>query len=108
MSLEEAMAMRKTAKHLEKRPADLNWMLDIIATIVPNHEYFEKNYRKPKKIVDEGEIQPGLVSNHDGFFNSLPISKNAHKKHKLNLAGQTKVERERAKLIKMQKQAQKI
>ena len=56
MSLEEATAMRKTAKHLEKRPADLNWMLDIIATIVPNHEYFEKNYRKPKKIVDEGEI----------------------------------------------------
>ena len=34
------MAMKKTAKHLVKRTADLNWMLDILATIVPNHEYF--------------------------------------------------------------------
>ena len=63
-------------------------MLAIIGTIVPNHEFFRKDYCRPKIIVDDGEIiQPGMVSNSDGFFNSLPISKNAHKKHKLNLAG---------------------
>lgn len=96
--------MRKTAKHLAKRPADIPWMLDLIATMDANHEYFKKEYKKPRKVVDDAEIiQPGLVDNRDGFFDSLPFSKNAHKKHKINLAGKTKADREREKMLKMQK-----
>lgn len=55
-SQEEAAAMRKTAAHLAKRPADVSWMLDIIATMDENHEYFKKDYIKPKKVVDDDEI----------------------------------------------------
>ena len=101
--------MKKTAKHLAKRPADIPWMLNLIATIDSGHEYFKKDYKKPRKVVDEAEIvQPGMVNNNDGFFDALPLSKNAHKKHKINLAGQTKVEREKAKLVRLEKQAQKL
>ena len=56
MSPEDAAAMRKTAKHLLKRPADVPWMLDIIATIDDKHEYFRKDYCRPKKQVEEDEI----------------------------------------------------
>ena len=64
MTQEEIAAMHKTARHVKKRPADLQWMLSIISTIVPDHEYFRKSYVKPKKIVDEDEtIQPGMISN---------------------------------------------
>ena len=49
-----------------------------------------------------------MISNVDGFFTSLPICKNAHKKHKLNMVGKSKVEREKEKLLKMQKQAEKL
>ena len=62
-----------------------------------DHEYFKKDYFKPKKLVDQAEeVQgPGLIPNNDGFFDSLPLSKNLHKKQKLLLGGQSKVERER-------------
>ena len=64
MTQEEIAAMHKTARHVKKRPADLQWMLSIIGTIVPDHEYFQKGYVRPKKIVNEDEtIQPGMISN---------------------------------------------
>ena len=37
----------------------------------------------------------------DGFFDSLPIAKNINRKHKINLVGRTKVDREKEKLQKM-------
>ena len=43
--------MKNTAKHLAKRSANVDWMLDIIGTIDENHEYFRKDYVKPKKEV---------------------------------------------------------
>ena len=96
--------------HLSKRPADVDWMLDVIATIDENHEYFAKDYVKPKTSVNPSEMdhQSNLISNSDGFFDSLPLSKNVSKKHKLNLLGQTKVEREKQKLVKMQRQFEKL
>ena len=56
IDFQEAVAMRRTAKHLAKRPADVPWMLDLIATIQEGHEYFKKDYSKPKKVVHEDEI----------------------------------------------------
>ena len=94
--------MRKTAKHLYKRPADVAWMLDIIATMDENHEYFKKDYTKPKKaIAEDDELIPNMVNNNDAFYTGLPLAKNPNKKHKINLARQSKADRERAKLIKM-------
>ena len=102
--------MKRTALHLSKRPADVDWMLDVIATLDENHEYFAKDYVKPKKQVDSAEMvhQSNLIHNNNGFFDSLPLSKNVSKKHKLNLLGQTKVEREKQKLVKMQRQFEKL
>ena len=102
--------MRRTALHLSKRPADVDWMLDVIATIDENHEYFAKDYVKPKTSVNPSEMdhQSNLISNSDGFFDSLPFSKNICKKHKLNMVGQSKVEREKQKLVKMQRQFEKL
>ena len=55
-SPEQAAAMRRTAKHLYNSPADVDWMLDVIATLDENHEYFRKDYVKPKKQVDSAEM----------------------------------------------------
>ena len=52
----EAAAMKRPAKHIAKRPANIEWMLDLIATIKEDHEYFKKDYFKPKKLVDETEV----------------------------------------------------
>ena len=102
--------MRRTAKHLCKRPANIDWMLNLIASMDESHEYFSKNYRKPKKIIDPAEVvqEPGLLSNQDGFFDSLPLAKNIHKKHKINLSSGCKVERERQKLLKMERQVEQL
>ena len=93
----QAAAMKRTAKHLSKRPADVNWMLALISTIDEDHVYFHKDYQKPKKVVEltEDLQSPGVIGNDDGFFDNLPISKNVGKKHKLNFAGQSKVDREK-------------
>ena len=96
--------------HLSKRTADVDWMLDVIATIDENHEYFAKGYVNTKTSVNpsEPDHQSNLIRNSDGFFDSLPFSKNIGKKHKLNMVGQSKVEREKQKLVKMQRQFEKL
>ena len=103
-------AMKRTAKHLRKRPANVDWMLDVLATINEDHEYFHKDYSKPKKLVAEDELVAGdqLIENADGFFDSLPIAKNVKKKYRLNLNGPSKAAKERKKLYKMQKAAEKL
>ena len=64
MEPHEAAAMRKTAKHLAKRPANIDWMLDLLSTISPSHEYFKKDFFKPKKVLDDEEVvQPGFILN---------------------------------------------
>jgi hypothetical protein len=102
--------MKRTAKHLRKRPANIDWMMDVLATINENHEYFRKDYYKPKKLVAEDELvaDDQLIKNTDGFFDSLPIAKNVKKKYRLNLNGPSKVDKERKKLYKMQKAAEKL
>ena len=103
-------AMKRTARHLRKRPANLDWMMDVLATINGEHEYFDKEYLKPKKVVAEGELvtDDKLIPNTDGFFDSLPIAKNVKKKYRLNLNGPSKADKERNKLLKMQQQQQKL
>ena len=102
--------MKRTAKHLRKRPANIDWMIDVLATINENHEYFRKDYYKPKKLVAEDELVADnqLIENTDGFFDSLPIAKNVKKKYRLNLNGPSKADKERKKLCKMQKAAEKL
>ena len=102
--------MKRTAKHLRKRPANIDWMIDVLATINENHEYFRKDYYKPKKLVAEDELVADnqLIENTDGFFDSLPIAKNVKKKHRLNLNGATKAQKEQRKLLKMQSDAKKL
>lgn len=49
-----------------------------------------------------------IIFYSDGFFDALPLAKNANKKHKLNMVGKSKVDREREKLLKTQKQVEKL
>ena len=44
---------------------------------------------------------PAILYCSDGFFTSLPLAKNAHKKRGLNMVRKSKAEREKDKLIRM-------
>jgi hypothetical protein len=85
-------------------------MIDVLATINETHEYFRKDYSKPKKLVSEDELVAGdqLVENADGFFDSLPLAKNVKKKYRLNLNGPSKADKERKRLLRMQKAVEKM
>ena len=64
----------KLVYHLNKRPANREWLLNVISTITAGgHDYFNKNYRPPKQERQRIEHQ---IDNSDGFFSNLPVSKN--------------------------------
>ncbi len=59
--------------HLSKRPANRQWLLNILSSITGGaHPFFDKNYRPPKIVRERVEYQ---IDNKDGFFNNIPISK---------------------------------
>ena len=62
--------------HLNKKPANLQWLLHVLSTITEgNHLFFQKDYRPPvqrtSNVVE--------VDNGDGFFSNLPKSKKPRK-----------------------------
>ena len=94
--------MKRTAKYLSKRSGDTDWMLDLIATYDEDHEFFRKDYVKPKKLMPEEQVaQKQMLDNKDGFFDYLPLAKNMRRRYRLNLSKQSKVDVERNKLAKM-------
>ena len=54
---EYVASIKRTAIHLSNRPANVDWMLDVIASIHEEHEYFHKDYQKPKKVVNLEMVQ---------------------------------------------------
>ena len=50
-SLGEAqdIIFHRTANLIKKQPPAVHWLLQVLATIEPNHEIFNKNYRRPRR-----------------------------------------------------------
>ena len=46
----------------------LDWLLNILSTLDPGHEYFSKGYVPVKNLPKKVEI----VDNSDGFYDCLP------------------------------------
>lgn len=66
-------AFAVTASRVRACPPETRWMLAILSTINPEHEFFGKDYVKPR--VDSQGINVSseqMVSNQDGFFTGLP------------------------------------
>jgi len=75
---DDISAIRRFVWHLKQRPADKDFMLDVLSTIFKGqHHYFAKDYRPPPKRTAKTFVP--MVSNHDGFFTNLPPSKRKSK-----------------------------
>jgi hypothetical protein len=55
----------------EKRQPNTDWMVNLISTLDPFNEIFEKSYEGKKRANKEGH----MLDNHDDFFTNLPLSK---------------------------------
>ena len=77
--LEEPMlsGMRRTAKHIKKRPPSPQWLLLVLATLDQDHDLFHKGYVAPKKPKAFEEV---LIANPDNFFDGLPVVENKKKR----------------------------
>ena len=65
-------AFKATAMLIKKNPPSKVWLLQVLATIDPDHLLFTKEYRKPTK-QQQVQVQETMVNNSDGFFSGLPI-----------------------------------
>ena len=102
--LEEPMrsGMRRTAKHIKKRPPSPSWLLLVLATLDQNHELFHKSYVAPRK---PKAFEQVLIDNTDNFFDGLPTA-HSKKKRVMNLMD-NKTKKSMA-VAKMQKSLNKM
>ena len=61
--------LRRTALLIEQRPPDLKWMLQVMATLNPDHEIFNKDYCRPRN--EENVLN--MVVNPNGYLDGLPV-----------------------------------
>ena len=93
--------MRRTAKHIRKKPPQFSWMMLMLSNLEPDHEIFAKDYVNPKKTVAAEE----LVNSFDDFYSGLPVV-HGHRGRMLNLTDRH--EQKRKKLIRMQTHQDKL
>ena len=93
--------MRRTAKHIRKKPPQFSWMMLMLSNLEPDHEIFAKDYVNPKKTVAAEEF----VDNFDDFYSGLPVV-HGHRGRMLNLTDRH--EQKRKKLIRMQTHQDKL
>ena len=46
---EQAKQWKRLAKHIQRNVPERQWTLGMLATIVPGHDVFKKDYRPPKR-----------------------------------------------------------
>ena len=68
--------LRRTALLIKQRPPDLKWMLQVMATLNPDHEIFNKDYCRPRN--EENVLN--MVVNPNGYFDGLPVQKRTGKR----------------------------
>ena len=94
--------MRRTAKHIKKRPPHPQWILLVLATLDPNNELFHKGYVAPMK---PKAFEQVLIANMDSFFDGLPAAQSKKKRMMNLLDNKTK----KAMVVaKMQKSLEKM
>jgi hypothetical protein len=78
----------------EHHQPDLQWALDVLSTMDPYHEVFQKGYTPAKR-------SPGAqIHNRDGFFTNLPPSTQPRKKRTcLVTLPQNKIDRKRRRQV---------
>lgn len=84
-------------QHLKKHTADKDWLLDVLATVSDNHEFFSKSYRPPKRVADILDYQ---VPGDNGFFDDLPDARKGNTRATYNLL--TREQKDAYKLMKLQ------
>jgi hypothetical protein len=86
-NLEDTPHVKATCERLLKFPPDSKWLVSLLYTMNPKHPIFAKDYVRPNKRAKQAEEEQ-YVTNEDGFYDSLPISKHATRKRgiKLNAA----------------------
>ena len=57
-------------KFLEVKEADRRWLLIILATVEPDHDFFGKSYVAPKRVTKPSVVPQEIED--DGFFYGLP------------------------------------
>ena len=72
-----------------RRPADREWMLDVIMTVTQGqHDYFSRTFRPDNAL--EAALR-AEITNEDGFFTGLPFSSApAHRNNHLGMHDEEK------------------
>ena len=63
----------RSAGITKKKMPDLRWALDVLATVDPFNDIFDKGYRPNKR--QKVEAPNDTVPNFDSFYDGLPLSK---------------------------------
>lgn len=67
-----ASSFIRTAQEVRKKPPSKTWMLAVLSTMSPDHQFFKKDFIKPKVVFQGQIVQEAAVFNPDGFFDGLP------------------------------------
>ena len=89
---------KNTAERIRKHPPNKNFSLTLLGNFQPDHEYFKKDYQKPKNYKQAALVYE--IDNSNGFFDNLPTCKPS-KKNSMQL-GMNKELKNRKKLEAME------
>ena len=78
---------RNTAERIQKHLPNKNFSLTLLGNFQPDHEYFMKDYQKPKKYKEVAYVYE--IDNSNGFFDNLPTCKPSIPKGTARLIKQT-------------------
>ena len=64
--------MLRTVDLVVDKPPNVDWIINLIGFLDPEHEIFRKDYQPPAKIIAQRASLEYKFDNSDGFFNDLP------------------------------------
>ena len=65
-------SMLRTVDLVVDKPPNVDWIINMIGFLDPEHEIFRKDYQPPAKIIAQRASLEYKFDNSDGFFNDLP------------------------------------
>ena len=65
-------SMLRTVDLVVDKPPNVDWIVNLIGFLDPEHEIFRKDYQPPAKIIAQRASLEYKFDNSDGFFNDLP------------------------------------
>ena len=64
--------MLRTVDLVVDKPPNVDWIINLIGFLDPEHELFRKDYQPPAKIIAQRASLEYKFDNSDGFFDDLP------------------------------------